>query len=447
MDVAYVLERFPSLTETFVAEEIRNLQSLGVTVRLFSLLSPRTRLVHPVSAALVPQVHYAPEIYAPSLWWAQLHFLFSMPGKYLRALWDLLSQPAPVANFVLKRVVMFLKGVWVARRLEGSSAQLVHTHFAWLSAAACMVIGRLLDLPFTVTAHAFDIYSPKSDLLPLTTRMADRVVTISDYNREAVLARSVGLHPQRVQVIRCGIDVDHFQSRTPKRGSRSTLPQAHPGKTAGCSSEEAVARTQTRSAGKVFRITSVGSLIEKKGHEYLVRACSEAKAQGLDLECIIVGEGELRPRLQALIQELNLDGRVILAGGQAQTWVRDRLDQSDIFVLACVVDETGERDGIPVAMMEALAMEVPVISTLVGGIPELIRHEETGLLVPQRDPLALAEAIGRLARDEPLRWKLAKNGRALVDREYDIRKNAGRVAELFAQIIEERRSRKAARDA
>ena len=121
MDVAYVLERFPSLTETFVAEEIRNLQSLGVTVRLFSLLSPRTRLVHPVSAALVPQVHYAPEIYAPSLWWAQLHFLFSMPGKYLRALWDLLSQPAPVANFVLKRVVMFLKGVWVARRLEGSS--------------------------------------------------------------------------------------------------------------------------------------------------------------------------------------------------------------------------------------------------------------------------------------------------------------------------------------
>ena len=411
IDVAYVLERFPSLTETFVAEEIRNLQGLGVTVHLFSLLPPKTRLVHPVSAALLPQIRYAPAIYAPSLWWAQLHFLFRVPGRYFRALGDLLSQPAPLASFVLKRVVMFLKGVWVAEHLEGSAAQLVHTHFAWLSAAACMVIGRLLDLPFTVTAHAFDIYSPKSDLLSLTTRTADRVVTISGYNKRAILDRNVGLDAQRVQVIRCGIDVDHFQ----------------PG------------ITRKRGADGVFRITAVGSLVEKKGHEYLIRACGKAKAQGLGLECVIVGDGELQPRLQSLIQNLDLDGTVVLAGGQAQTWVRDRLDLSDLFVLACVVEETGERDGIPVAMMEALAMEVPVISTPVGGIPELIRHEETGLLVPQRDPDALAAAIARLARDEPLRQKLAKNGRVLVESEYDIRKNAGQVAGLFQQVIEERR--------
>ena len=418
IDVAYVLERFPSLTETFVAEEIRHLENLGVTIHLFSLLSPRTRLVHPVSAALAPQVRYAPEIYASSLWWAQLHFLFKMPGRYLQALWTLVSHPAPAASFVLKRVVIFLKGVWVARHLEGSSAQLVHTHFAWLPAAACMVIGRLLDRPFTVTAHAFDIYSQKSDLLPLITRMAARVVTISDYNKEAILDRSVGLDPQRVQVIRCGIDLDHFQP--------PTLPKA----------QEAVAQARTPRADGVFQIISVGSLIEKKGHEYLIRACSAA--QGLDFQCVIIGAGELESRLRTLIHDLHLDDRVVLAGGQAQTWVRDRLAQSDLFVLPCVVGEAGERDGIPVAMMEALAMEVPVISTPVAGIPELIRHEETGLLVPQKDPAALAEAMVRLARDEPLRQRLAKNGRALVEREYDIRKNAGRVAELFEQVIEER---------
>ena len=157
IDVAYVLHRFPSLTETFVAGEIQNVQSLGVKVHLFSLLSPKTKLVHPVSADLMPHVRYAPEIYAPSLWWAQLHFLCRRPSLYFHSLWSLISVPAPEFNFVLKRLVMFLKGVWVAKQLEGSSTQSVHTHFAWLSAAACMVIGRLLDLPFTITAHAYDI--------------------------------------------------------------------------------------------------------------------------------------------------------------------------------------------------------------------------------------------------------------------------------------------------
>jgi colanic acid/amylovoran biosynthesis glycosyltransferase len=409
IDVAYVLHRFPSLTETFVAEEIRSVQSLGVKVHLFSLLSPTTELVHPVSAGLLPQVRYAPEIFAPGLWWAQLYFLSRMPRQYLWLLWSLVVEPAPEFNYILKRLVILLKGVWVAKQLEGSSIRLVHTHFAWLSAAACMVISHLLDLPFTLTAHAYDIYSPKNDLLALTTKTASRVVTISDYNKKSILDRTAALDPQRIEVIRCGIDVDHFQ------------------------------RSDGMPANQVFQIMAVGSLVEKKGHEYLIRACSELKAQGLDFECVIVGEGKLKQRLQTLIQDLGVDGKVTLAGGQTQTWVRDRLGMSDLFALACVIDEIGERDGIPVAMMEALAMEVPVVSTPVSGIPELIRQEETGLLVPQEDPIALAEAMARLLQDEPLRRRLAKNGRALVEREYAVTKDAGRLAGLFRQVIEERR--------
>lgn len=408
-EVAYVLHRFPSLTETFVAEEIRNVQCLGVTVHLYSLLPPRTELVHPVSAALVPQVRYAPKIDAPSLWSAQFYFLFRKPRRYLELLKSLLAEPVPELNFVLKRLAIFAKGVWIARQLEGSPVQLIHTHFAWLSAAASMVISQLLELPFTITAHAYDIYSHKSDLLAMTTRMADRVVTISNCNKEAILDRSAGFEPQRIEVIRCGIDMDHFQ------------------------------RSDGRPANQVFQITAVGSLIEKKGHEYLIRACSESKARGMSFECVIIGEGKLQQQLQTLIQDLDLDGKVILAGRQTQACVRDRLAKSDLFALACVIDETGERDGIPVAMMEALAMEVPVVSTPVSGIPELIRHEETGLLVSPKDPIALAEAMARLVQDEPLRRKLAKNGRLLVEKEHDIRKNASRLAGLFQQVVEERR--------
>jgi glycosyltransferase involved in cell wall biosynthesis len=180
--------------------------------------------------------------------------------------------------------------------------------------------------------------------------------------------------------------------------------------------------------------------LEKKGHEYLIRACHELKEQGQDFECTIVGKGPLEQPLQSLIQELDLDHQVKLAGGQTQTWVRDRLSTSDLFVLACVVEGTGERDGIPVAMMEALAMEVPVVTTPVSGIPELVQHEQTGLLVPERDANALAAAIIRLARDEPLRRKLMANGRSLIEREYDIWKNATRLAGLFRQAIEEHQS-------
>jgi glycosyltransferase involved in cell wall biosynthesis len=272
-----------------------------------------------------------------------------------------------------------------------------------------MIISQLLDLPFTVTAHACDIYAHESDLLALITGMADRVVTISDCNKEAILQKSRGVDRKRIEVIHCGIDMEQFQ------------------------------RTNGRPVNHVFQITSVGSLVEKKGHEYLIRACSESKARGLSFECVIIGEGQLKQDLQALIQELDVADRVTLVGGQSQAWVHDRLARSDLFALACMIsDETGDRDGIPVAMMEALAMEVPVLSTAVSGIPELIRHEETGLLVPQKDPVALAAAMVRLARDESLRQRLAENGRALVEREHDIKKNASQMVGLFQEVIEER---------
>jgi glycosyltransferase involved in cell wall biosynthesis len=307
-------------------------------------------------------------------------------------------------------LVIFLKAVWLVKELEESPVQLVHTHFAWLSAAAAMIVSQLLGLPLTITAHAFDIYSGRNDLLGLTTKVADRIVTISEYNKRAILDMDSILNAEKIQVIHCGIDLDNF--RVTDRGP----------------------------ANGVMQITSVGSLIEKKGHKYLIRACSELKAMGVDFHCVIIGGGELEQRLQLLIQDLKLEDMVTLAGTQTQTWVRDRLCRSDLFALACVVAGDGERDGIPVAMMEALAMEVPVVSTSVSGIPELIQNGETGLLVPERDATALAAAFARLAQDKALRQKLARQGRTLVEREYDIAKNATQLVRLFQRVIEERGS-------
>ncbi len=411
LSITYILLYFPHLTETFVAEEIMAVQSLGIQVQIVSLLKPRKGPVQPLSKELLKHALYAPSLLRPTLWRAHYYFLRRSKHLYFQLLLTLLRSPFSPKSIVLltKRLVIFFKSVAVAYELKDSGIRLLHSHFAWLSAAGGMIVSQLLDLPFTITTHAFDIYSRKNDLFKLTTRAADRIVAISEYNKKVMLKLSSDLNAKQIEVIHCGIDLNSFQAADEKP-----------------------------TINEIFQITSVGSLVEKKGHEYLIRSCKEMEVQEIDFQCVIVGSGELRQPLQTLIQNLNLEDKVILAGAQVQPWVRDRLSKSDLFALACVVTDDGGRDGVPVAMMEALAIEVPVVSTSVSGIPELIRHEETGLLVPERDAKALAAAIARLAKDKPLRQKLARNGHTLVETEYNISKSATRLAGLFQQVIEER---------
>jgi len=400
--IAYILLRFPHLTETFIAAEIQAVQAQGTPVRILSLLPPHPGPVHPTSQALLSQVEYAPPLHSPALWLAQLAAFLSGPRRYLRLLGDLMAPPPPRAVWRLKRLVVFVKGVALARRLGDAPPRLIHSHFAWLSAAAALVVSRLLDRPLTVTAHASDIYSPENDLLCLVAGAASRLITISEHNRQAIVARCPAVQG-RIAVVHCGVDRARF------------------------------AATQPPPDGPV-RILSVGSLTEKKGHEYLIRACRLLRDRGLDFRCTIVGRGEQQAALERLIAELNVGENVTLAGPLEQPQVRRALGRSHIFALACVVARDGDRDGIPVAMMEALAMGLPVVSTSVSGIPELVRDGETGLLAPPRDPPALAQALARLITDPALRRRLGQRGQALVAREFDIVVNAARLRSIFNEV-------------
>lgn len=403
-DVAYVLLHFPCLTETFIAEEIRGVQQKGVNIHLYSLLPATDEIIHPVSRQLSSKTKYVPGLLHPSLIGAQAYYLTTAPGKYLYLLKTILGQPAPEPSFIAKRLVIFLKSIWLARQLAQTPVQLVHTHFAWLSTVAGVVVSQLLDIPFTVTAHAYDIYSCKNDLLPLAAQFADRIVTISNANRKAICAMNSRLCSDKVEVLRCGIDLDYFQA-APKE-----------------------------LAGRNLRITSIGSLIGKKGHEYLIRACGILRSRHLDFQCVIIGRGELEDHLSDLIQELGLENCVCLVGAQPQEKVREHLRASDLFVLACVSGDVGGQDGIPVALMEAMGMAVPVISTYVSGIPELVRNEETGLLVPERNEEMLADAICRLSSDSELRNLIVRNGLDLIHKEYDISKNTDHLSILFKYL-------------
>lgn len=404
--IAYILLHFPYLTETFVAEEMDAVKRRGIDLQIVSLLEPGSGPMQSVSKALLPDCWYAPGLTSMRLWGVQFVAFLRAPLLYMRLLWTLLAQPNPGGLFgsVAKRVVIFMKAVATAEHLRGQGIELLHTHFAWLPGAATWIVARLLGIPFTVTTHAYDIYA-KSELLDLVVTQADHVFTISQYNRN-VIEEKCNCDPGHVSILRCGIRYDKMNTGT------------H------------VDRSKTDNSS--IRIISVGSLNDKKGHDYLIEACALLVEQNLPVTCSIFGGGRRFDELQNKIADLGVEKQVRLLGPKPQEDIVDAFQQHDIFVLAAVVAANGDRDGIPVVLMEAGAYGMPLISTNVSGIPELVQHERTGLVVPERDPGALADAIQRLAADPALRHRLGQRASALVHDEYDIDRNA----EIFTRAIE-----------
>lgn len=407
--VCYILLHFPYLTETFIAEEIHAIRSLSTDVSIISILESGTGPVQPLSQRLLPYTWYAPGLFTLYLWKAQIHFLIKNPYLYFNLLLQLLSQPYPrqFITRLAKRLYIFLKAVSVAYYLEGSDFQLVHAHFAWLSGASAWIIASLIGLPFTVTVHAFDIYSHKNDLLNLISKQANHVIAISEYNRKQLL--SLGTRPaEDISIIHCGVDLDKLQSKTKTQIE-------HPGES-------------------LVRILSVGSLVAKKGHTYLIAACHQLKKQGVNFSCTIIGDGPEIHELNKQIQECNLQNQVRLLGARSHPEIISAYHQHDLFVLACIVTPNGDRDGIPVVLMEAGAAGLPLISTNVSGISELVRHGQTGWLIPSCDSPALADAIAFLAAEPALKVRIGQNAQVLVETEFNITSNALQLASLFQSV-------------
>jgi glycosyltransferase involved in cell wall biosynthesis len=307
-----------------------------------------------------------------------------------------------------KRLAIFLRAVGAAHQLKGEGVDLLHSHFAWLSGAAAWVCSRLLGIPFTVTTHAYDHYF-SNDLLSLVVNQADHVVTISEYNRQH-LKTEVGRPSGDISVIHCGVNVQLLRRKQIEEDER--VPN------------------------QPIRILSVGSLQAKKGHTYLIDACHHLERRGIEFRCSIVGAGPAESALRRKIGEANLQTRVHLLGARPHPDILDSYHQHDIFVLASVVASGGDMDGIPVVLMEAGAASLPLVSTRVSGIPELVRHGQTGLLVEPGNATALADAIATLAADPVLRDSLGQRARLLVCSEFDIETNAGHLASLFLSVAE-----------
>lgn len=408
----YIIGRYPELTTTFIEREISVLRQLGcVEVQPVSIrypltpssIAPEHQEIRKDTLYIVPRNWLAFNFFALIL--ANLYFMFLRPLIYWGTLIYLLTHDHPNLKARFMTVLHFWQGIYAAYLLRQRDFDHLHAHFIDRAVVVALVVSRLLGKSYSLTAHASNIYR-KTILIREKIVNASFTVTVSQYNKAHILKTYPGLDADKIHVFHPWVDVSHFN---PPSGRPS-----HAG----------------------LHILSVGRLVEKKGHSYLIEACHLLREWGLDFECRIVGDGLLKQQLEQQIAQYDLQDQVYLMGGQPQGEVLRLLEVwADVFALPCVIAQDGDRDGIPVSLAEAMAMELPVISTDVVGIGELVQPS-AGILVPPRDGLALAEALQSMYMAGPVsRAEMGRQGRAIVDAQFNLIKGTTQLAQLFRETV------------
>jgi glycosyltransferase involved in cell wall biosynthesis len=291
-----------------------------------------------------------------------------------------------------------------ARRIDH-----LHAHFGSDATTAAMLASRLTGIPFSFTAHAKDIYHTYVDaesdqrMRFAKIREASFVVTVSDFNRKHLVEIAGIGAAHKIRRLYNGIDLTRFLHTSGDRDPSTIL--------------------------------SVGRLVEKKGLSHLIEACNLLRARGISVYCQIVGDGPLREQLAGEIARAGLQKEVLLLGSRPQEELVALMRTATICVLPCMITDSGDRDGLPTVLLEALASGLPSISTTVAGIPEIIEHDKTGLLVEPASPAQLAGAIATLLASPAKRESFARNGRRKAERDFDLVKNTQALRGYFAGSI------------
>jgi glycosyltransferase involved in cell wall biosynthesis/aminoglycoside phosphotransferase (APT) family kinase protein len=407
--VAIVVSRFPTVTETFILRELVELDRRGVPVLLVPLLRGTGASVHDAARAWTERALYSPFVSLPILR-ENLRALIGSPRRYVstlaRSLWEARSS----RNALLGVLGVFPKAAWAGWRARQAGVRHVHAHFATHPALAALVMSRVhdgsdADLPFSVTAHAHDIFVTHAGLRQ-KLGAASFVRCISEFNGRylrKLLAEGEDSR-QRYPVIHCGV-----------------VPEAY-----------APAPAAGPLADRPARILCIASMRPYKGLTHLVEAIRLLREQGLAVACDVIGDGPLREELERQARAAGQADALRMPGTRTEDEVAAALASADLLVLPSVVASDGQMEGIPVALMEALAAGVPVVATRLSGIPELIVDDVTGTLVEPGDARALAEAMRRVLQDPVGNRRRAEAGRTLVREQFEI---GGVVSRLLEQLL------------
>lgn len=387
--LAYLFERFPKFSQTFCYREIAELFRQGVRPAIFSLRTPDRGPELSWDPAIVSGVHQLPEGDA----FAQLadEAAASLPRTARKTLHEWRGK-----NDSLR----LHQAAYIGVRLQKLGVHHLHVHFAGMAARTAFWIKRFFGIEYSLTVHANDIFVPNDFEIGLSQIFStvSAIVAVSDFAKNRLRDRFPDT-ASRVHRIYNGIDCNSFQPAEP-------LPPP--------------------------LILSVGRLISKKGFDVLIEACASLRNSGREFRCEIIGEGPLSVELQGRIDRHGLGKQVLLAGPKPQAEIAARLSRATVMVLPCRVDADGAMDNLPTVVMEAMASALPVVSTDVGGIAEMVRNGETGLLVSQNDPAATAEALSTLISNPELAQSFGRKARERAKEIFSIEKNVRALRKIFA---------------
>ena len=396
--LAYVAKMFPRLSETFILNELLELERLGFDITIYSLKHRAPGPTHPQLAHLCARIVYLPE--RPIHWLTRglldaCRAFAVNPSVTLRTLLYVMTRGTHQA---WKR---FFQASTMAADLRLRPVRHIHAHFASAPSRVAWFASRLAGVPFSFTAHAKDIYQHGTDydLLRDKIAAASFVVTVSDYNRDH-LTRIAG-EGSRIRRLYNGVDLERFTPHPISNGALTVL--------------------------------TVGRMVQKKGFDVLLRAWPDVLAGCPGARLVVVGTGPEDTRLRSIAQKLEVGDSILWRGACTQEELRDELAAAHVFCLPCRVAEDGNRDGLPTVLLEALATGLPCVTTTIAGVPEIVRDRCEGNLVPPEDTNALADALIALLRDPERRATLGVCARHRAEALFDLTRNVGQLAAWFQE--------------
>ena len=395
-DLVVLVNGFPRLSETFVLQELLELERRGLRLHVIALRRPAEVVRQDALSELQATVEYLPE--SPAQYerlrvrLAHTALLLQRRLGYLHGLADAVASPEFSRSLGARSALL-------AHRIVRLGSPPLYIHFAHKPATIGRLASMLAGVPYALSAHAKDIWLTPDDELARKVRDAEVVLTCTEEGRAQLAALADGRTPVRLAYH--GVEL--------KENSSST------------------------ELGEPPRVLAVGRLVEKKGHETLLLAAALLRDRGLEFTVRLAGEGPEWPRLQRLVHELRLGDRVVFLGPLSESEVQQEYERADVFALPCRKLANGDQDGLPNVILEAMAHGLPVLSTRLGGIMEAIVDGESGLLADQDDASVLAEHLGRLLEDPELRQLLGQGGQKRVAERFERSANLPRVVDALVE--------------
>jgi colanic acid/amylovoran biosynthesis glycosyltransferase len=403
--IAVLLSRFPSVTETFILREVDELERQGQPVRLVPMLKETPPVIHEAARPWTSRALYTKYV-SPRIIAANLRTLLKRPLRYLslfvRLILGTLTKPATL----LRTIAIFPKSVFLAAELSREGIRHVHAHFATHPTTMALIVASLSDITFSFTVHAHDIQVDRS-LLRWKLRETKFVRSISAHNKHFLEELYPAETGGKIVVVHVGIEPEKYEDN---------------------------ARRFTATASGTPKILCVAAHRPYKGLPVLIEACRILRDQGVSFRCDVLGTGPMTAELERMIDDRGVRDVIGLLGARPEHVVAEMMGESTLFVLPSIIAADGQMEGIPVALMEAMASGRAVVSTSISGIPELVDDGVSGLLVPPADPAALAAAMRTLLEDRERARAMGLRGQQKVRAEFTL---PDCVAQLRARLASE----------